>query len=847
MRYIIIRPLEIILETLFCSIDKLVHDPGLTLVIVSILLNILLLPLYASAERLSSREQEKQKKTERYRKMIDRGFRGDERLMMQNYYYKLAGYHPLSSLKTLLPLMLQVPFFIAAYVFFSNLHILEDASFLCFHGLTAPDGLLSVAGQKINILPILMTVINIVAGALYTRGTQLWQKVQVYLLAVVFLILLYASPSGLVIYWTINNLFSLGRNLIALFRKKPATAEGGERKKRAKAEWGVFLLAGLNTAVFLGLVIPVGLLSSEPSSFTLGISEYQPEHYVWVTFAICLGFLLWGAVLYYTASDRARRIFRYLELSIAVMCWVDYFLFLYEGGSLSPVLNFISPAETIPPLRMFFNLFLLLAFFALVIALAIRFPAFTKSVLVISLLTLLLFSARDIAAIRKGMAETEAQLERVNEQERSYTLSRTGKNVMVIMLDRAVSRYVPYIFAEDPRILEQFDGFTWYPNTASLGLLTNYAAPALFGGYDYSPAAINARKDEKLVDKHNEAMKVLPSVFSSAGWRVTATDIPYGNYHALGDMSIYDGMEGVNAFNLSYFLPNETYGPKVVEAIERNLFYFSLYRIAPEFLKDYIYDEGAYLSAEGQVQYLNPSLMNNYDALEALDDIARITDEDCNTFLMMSNCTTHEPMVLNPPDYTLGAAGASIDSLPESISCGGLECNFGNAFSRIYCTGHYHVNMLAFKTLGKLFDYMRREGVYDNTRIILVADHGWNLYQFEDMLFYYGEEKFDIEAINPLLMVKDFGSREVGTDYTFMSNADTPTLATAGLIDSPVNPYTGNPIDSSPKEQGVEIILGQITDIIRVNNGNTFLPENCPWLKVNNNIFDPNEYTVFSR
>ena len=35
---------------------------------------------------------------------------------------------------------------------------------------------------------------------------------------------------------------------------------------------------------------------------------------------------------------------------------------------------------------------------------------------------------------------------------------------------------------------------------------------------------------------------------------------------------------------------------------------------------------------------------------------------------------------------------------------------------------HYQVNMAAFLKLGEWFDYLRENGVYDNTRIIIVSD-----------------------------------------------------------------------------------------------------------------------------
>ena len=37
--------------------------------------------------------------------------------------------------------------------------------------------------------------------------------------------------------------------------------------------------------------------------------------------------------------------------------------------------------------------------------------------------------------------------------------------------------------------------------------------PALFGGYEYTPEESNRRSDMSLVEKHNEALRVLPTLF----------------------------------------------------------------------------------------------------------------------------------------------------------------------------------------------------------------------------------------------------------------------------------------------------------------------------------------------
>ena len=111
----------------------------------------------------------------------------------------------LNVLKSTISLLLEVPFFIAAYDFLSNVKGFRDAVLWGNSVLSMPDGLLF----GINILPLLMTIINICSTSIYTKGQSLKSKIQLYVIAILFLALLYNSPSALVLYWTFNNLFSL--------------------------------------------------------------------------------------------------------------------------------------------------------------------------------------------------------------------------------------------------------------------------------------------------------------------------------------------------------------------------------------------------------------------------------------------------------------------------------------------------------------------------------------------------------------------------------------------------------------------------------------------------------------
>ena len=89
-------------------------------------------------------------------------------------------------------------------------------------------------------------------------------------------------------------------------------------------------------------------------------------------------------------------------------------------------------------------------------------------------------------------------------------------------------------------------------------------------------------------------------------------------------------------------------------------------------------------------------------------------------------------------------------------------------------------------------------------------------------------------AVNPLLLVKDFDSETFTTDNSFMTNADVPTLAVAGTIDDPVNPFTGKPVTNEAKS-GEQLILYGTEHRPEYNNGSVFLPGS--WFSVHDDIY----------
>jgi hypothetical protein len=187
--------------------------------------------------------------------------------------------------------------------------------------------------------------------------------------------------------------------------------------------------------------------------------------------------------------------------------------------------------------------------------------------------------------------------------------------------------------------------------------------------------------------------------------------------------------------------------------------------------------------------------MSAFETLNKLDEITTIQNGAEDTFMYMDNDTAHDAILLNAPDYrplqyvdNTEYDLAHADRFDNTVN--GYSLDMGNYMSM----SHYESSAAAYIQLGNYFDFLRQSGVWDNTRIIIVSDHGI-MNQYANM---FGGQldigAMNIDAFNPVLMVKDFGATGFNIDESIMTNADVPFIATGGIIENPVNPFTGNPL-----------------------------------------------------
>ena len=901
---IFISSLIFIYDLLFTLIYRSFGNPAITIIVLSIVINLIVLPLYQRADTMQKEEQIKKKSMEGHVKDIKKAFKGDEQFMMLSAYYKECHYNPLSFMKESVPLLLQIPFFIAAYQFISSLSLLDGAAFGPIKNLIEPDKLLIIGGLSINLLPILMTVINLIAGFIYAKDSNTKLKVQIIVTALIFLVLLYDSPSGLVLYWTMNNIFSLAKNVVQnqsarvqktvkvvmafsvlivaetlslTYRIDTVPAEIlvicsisyilvtlGEAKIKSyiinrfpivskhpisfpRPSLSLVLLTELALCILLGLYIPSTVLSSSAIEFVNSSSGLFNYDLLTYPLTIYTGLLLvWLTVIFYSYKSQGRLLISvFLSFSL-VYSVINQFIFTMSFGTLYTDLQYDELVH-FPVLFTIVNSVTGIMILATCLLLFIKKPVLLKYLSIVISIPLLILSIRNISIINNTVQSIQTDMTEKTAYDGILRFSRTGNNVIVFMLDRALGREVPYIFDENPELLDRYQGFVYYPNTVSLGRCTNIGAPCLFGGYEYPPDRINLRTRESISQKYNESLLLMPALFSQNGYDVTVIDPPYAGYSEISDLSIYDAFSNVEAYSLKgkfsdEYIVNELDNYSFDNKQRRNFVMFSLFRTSPVALRDFIYDNGEYIYNAPSANYPR-TLIDSFSTLNRLTQLTSIDDEPEGSFLLLQNDTPHNPAQLAPPEYELRASSLRItnndySSYYQNRILNGRTMVIADSFQ----WSHYCINIATYEELAVWFDYLREEGVFDNTRIILVSDHGYPIQQFPDMFL---NDEIDLERFCPLLMVKDIGSNEpFSIDNTFMTNADVPLLAMSGIIDNPVNPFTGNPITDDDKTDGVVYITNSYN--WQLNEGNGFDLSGSEWLAVRDNIYDLNNWRIVS-
>jgi YidC/Oxa1 family membrane protein insertase len=122
--------------------------------------------------------------------------------------YKEHGINPMASC---LPMLVQLPIFIALFTVLRSAIELRFAGFLWVSDLSEPERLLAgLLPIPLNILPLIMTVTMVIQQKLTpTGGDPQQQKMMLIIMPIMMLFMLYNMASGLMLYWSVSQILSI--------------------------------------------------------------------------------------------------------------------------------------------------------------------------------------------------------------------------------------------------------------------------------------------------------------------------------------------------------------------------------------------------------------------------------------------------------------------------------------------------------------------------------------------------------------------------------------------------------------------------------------------------------------
>ena len=900
---IIIYPLYLLIEVIYKIFHKVAGSEGLAVIGVSVGITLLCLPLYAVAEHWQQVERDVQKKMKAGLDRIKKTFVGDERYMMTQTFYKQHHYSPIMALRSSFGLLIQIPFFMAAYQFLSGLEAIKGVSFLFIRDMGAPDATFHIGNFPVNVLPIAMTLINMAAGIVYTKGLAAREKIQVHGMAVIFLAILYNSPSGLVLYWTMNNVFSLVKNvfyklknplktfwlcscaicaaaavyiiflfeakaaykmafcaLLALVFAAPLFVKAAKKLldtrllplvEQKAARNSIFVLSCVLLAILFGLMVPTSLISSSASEFA-GIGKHpNPFWYIGNTALQAAAiFLFWFTCVYLLFSKKVQALMAAGTAALSFAALLNAYPFMLKYGDISASLGFLAAADfrSVSVISLL-NLAAIFAAALLTILLVKAKNALAYILAVLSLACAIItgFNASAIQKEYKAFMAASQSQKKDAELKPIFRLSKNHPNVILIMLDRAQGQFFEENLAEAPKLSEQFSGFVFYDNALAFNGHTFFGAPPLFGGYEYAADKMQARAKQGVPtkDQINQRQLALPRIFNEQlGYWASVNDPVWVNSNTFCDLSFlkgYDiqGNETIGAYTQQWYKAHpESSGLDTTEEIlKRNLLFFSLFRCSPICLREAVYNNGTYFNTKENVKDAK-TVIDNYSVLDFMPELTQVEQTENGSFVSLMNELSHENFFLEAPDY-------KPVSKPQ---------NHGT--SKFKDNASYHTQMAALKLLGKWMDYLKEQGIYDNTRIVITADHG-GVGTEDDM-----EADPDLDArispkthkrysgrghYHPLFLFKDFGARgPLSKKPDFMTTADSASLLLSGLIEKPVNPYTKQeiPLDTRPlKQNGVIITTSDRHRPTYHKDPCQFDIRDDEWWLVKDNIFKASSWT----
>ena len=541
-------------------------------------------------------------------------------------------------------------------------------------------------------------------------------------------------------------------------------------KTSNKSNWIIYFLSVLYVTSFIFFWNPLTVFASFPEIFDFAAIDILKNNFnMFVVIFLSL------MIIYFTTPNKYKLLLLILFLVIVVVSFVHNTIIPINVGTLQ-VNKFIDEGNIAAPLYYYFIEGFAILSIVFAIIWIINRKYFKQLVIGLIILNSLLashslyksgksgrFFPKDniLSAMQLSLDSSSDKSEGLfpednplSEMKHSISFSKDKENILFIIPDMFQGWNMNKMIKENPEILNELEGFTWYPNTISISRVTNTSIAPLLGGSNYTPNNLDKDTEHTVEEKTSAVLQELADKVHEKGLNFTSSWIPYST---------------IREESYSTFLPRWTkewdiFNDKLNIGLQKETGYSvlmenALFYSVPLFIKPKIYNQGQWLqlSIGDDVINKNTWITSKYHFLRLLPNISTVNTEKPN-FILLYSSVPHFPWHITDDDGAI-----------------------------IYDVSPYENSKWVIKIIAKWIEWMKENEVYDNTKIIIVSDHGTHWKHFKDDIDIdipfenIQPEKASLEDmldLNPLLLVKDYNSNEpMKKDWRFMTNMDANSIA----------------------------------------------------------------------
>ena len=473
---------------------------------------------------------------------------------------------------------------------------------------------------------------------------------------------------------------------------------------------------------------PYAVYSSDVSQFDAS-QTYQILGALFGFFLLSsLGLIYLTSFLYKT---RLLKFVAYIFSLILLIGFIYTFILTGDYGSMD---HFVlqNPTFLNPEFRAQKNIQALCAFIASIAIVVLCFK-YLKRIWQILFFTLIIVSVWNLTQISKDKKEYEApktiqqgDLEPYEKELFSY--SKTHKNIVVFVLDMFSGSHIGALLEQFPELEKSLDGFTLFNNSTSTTNSTIHSIATLIGGEYYSVYNMNARKDN-LASSVTQAFGSIGDTFVKNGYDVsyfmseapqTPKDIQAynNNIFVTQNMGLY-----TDYYKRAHKIREQR--DKAMASANKNarlfqLLSLGLFRFAPEsYFRARIYKDGLWLLKDNSSQQADGSIYLD-SSFYAFTHLHHATATK-PTFKYLHSLISHMAYGLY---YDNGKCSYFTKNTAWQGSYQGKEMDYVNEGFKPALFQHYDSEACALKYLGDFLAWLKDEGIYDNTQIFIVSDHG---------------------------------------------------------------------------------------------------------------------------